>query len=123
MTAPSSPRITRVAWGLVETEDGGKYKDVKLYPGGSTPWDWSKTGTKHEPGIQPSDIEEILAHGARELVLSKGISGYLKVCPETLKILQEKEIPVHILRTEEAVVLYNEMVSLGPVGGLFHSKG
>lgn len=116
-----SPRITRLAWGLVETEDGRQYKDVKLYPGGASAWDWDETGTRHTPGVQPSDIEEILEHGARELVLSKGIYGKLKVCPETLNLLQEKEIPVHILRTEDAVVLYNEMAGLGPVGGLIHT--
>ncbi|CAF3333011.1 unnamed protein product, partial [Rotaria socialis] len=28
-----SPRVTKIAWGRVDIEDNGYFKDVKLYPG------------------------------------------------------------------------------------------
>jgi hypothetical protein len=83
-----SPRITHFAWGNLEVE-GGKspYKDAKLFPGGAREWDWSETGTRHVPGIQPDDVEELIEHGAEVIVLSKRIHEQLHVCPETLDIL------------------------------------
>ncbi|HZX14079.1 MAG TPA: MTH938/NDUFAF3 family protein [Thermodesulfobacteriota bacterium] len=97
------------------------YKDAKLFPGGSREWDWRETGTQHVPGIQPTDVEELLKHGATEVILSKGMYEQLHVCPETLQLLNQKGITTHILQTEEAVRLYNELRDKKPVGGLFHS--
>ena len=97
------------------------YKDAKLFPGGSREWDWRETGTQHVPGIQPTDVEELLKHGATEVILSKGMYEQLHVSPETLQMLKEKGITTHILQTEEAVRLYNELRDKKSVGGLFHS--
>lgn len=36
-------------------------------------------------------------------------------------MLKERNIPVHVLQTEQAVRLYNELRDREPVGGLFHS--
>ena len=92
-----------------------------LYPGGSKEWDWNETGTHHDPGIQKSDLKQLLDHGAEVVILSKGFHKQLQVCPETLKFLEEKDIPVHVLQTEEAIKLYNELRETEKVGGLFHS--
>lgn len=116
-----SPRITRVAWGRMDVEGVGSGKDFKLYPGGGRPWDWSETGTHHEPGIQPSDVLELLEHGARTVVLSRGMHQRLRTCPETLGFLRERGITVHVAETNEAVRLYNDLAGTEPVGGLFHS--
>ena len=48
------------------------FKDVKLWPGGGREWDWGETNTRHEPGIQPSDVEELLVHRPDIVVLSRG---------------------------------------------------
>jgi hypothetical protein len=70
-----SPRVTHVSWGRLLVEGkAAPLKDGKLYPGGARQWDWNETGTRHVPGIQPADVEELLAHGAKIVVLSKGIS-------------------------------------------------
>ena len=117
-----SPRIKHLSWGRIEVEGKDKpYRDAKLFPGGSKEWDWKETGTKHFPGIQPADVEELLKHGTTEVILSKGIYEQLQVCPETLQVLKEKGIITHILQTEEAVRLYNELREKKLVGGLFHS--
>ncbi len=116
-----SPRITHLSWGRLEVEDDRKFKDAKLFPGGAREWDWRETGTAHVPGIQPADVEELLERGARAVVLSKGILERLRVCPETLQLLEESGIRAYVLQTEEAVRLYNELREKERVGGLFHS--
>ncbi len=68
-----SPRILAVSWGKMEVERLGVGKDFELYPGGGRDWNWAETGTRHSPGIQPADVEELLAHGATTVVLSLGI--------------------------------------------------
>jgi hypothetical protein len=98
------------------------FKDAKLYPGGAREWDWRETGTSHDPGIQPADVEELLDHGARVIVLARGMNGRLQVKDETLQRLDDAGVEVHVHSTEEAVETYNELRSDGvPVGGLFHS--
>lgn len=117
----TSPPITRFSWGRLEVDGHPPFKDAKLFPGGARPWDWHETGTQHAPGIQPADVKELLDHGARVVVLSRGVYGRLHVCPETLRLLEEQNIPVHVLRTEQAVHKYNELRAVEPVGGLIHS--
>ncbi len=105
----------------MEVEGQGRGKDFKLYPGGGRPWDWRETGTRHVPGIQPADVEELLAHGARVVVLSRGMQQALRVCAETLDLLRDRGIEVHVAETREAVELYNRLAKSEAVGGLFHS--
>ena len=116
-----SPEITHLSWGRLEVAGAGRYKDAKLYPGGSREWNWNETGTRHTPGIQPADVEELLNHGASVVILSKGINERLQVKPETLQMLEERGVNVHVLQTEEAVERYNELRKSRPVGALIHS--
>jgi hypothetical protein len=118
---PRSPRISHHSWGRLEVEGGGRFKDAKLYPGGARAWDWRETGTRHVPGIQPADVEELLDHGAEVVVLSKGVLEALQVCPETLTLLKNRGVPTHVLPTEAAVRLHNELAAKFRLGGLFHS--
>ena len=116
-----SPRIARLSWGRLEVEGEGTFKDAKLFPGGARAWDWRETGTRHVPGIQPADVAELLAQGATAVVLSKGILERLQVCPETLALLEERGVSVHVLPSEQAVLRYNELRESERVAGLFHS--
>jgi hypothetical protein len=116
-----SPRILYLSWGRLEIEGESAFKDAKLYPGGAREWDWRETGTRHVPGIQPADVAELLEHGVEVVVLAKGVLERLQVCPETLDLLKNKGIPAHVLPTEDAVRLYNELAAKQKVGGLFHS--
>ena len=65
--------------------------------------------------------DRAIEHGAKAVVLSKGIWERLQVCPETLEFLAENGIEVEVLQTEAAVELFNELRESMPVGGLFHS--
>ena len=115
-----SPRITRLSWGRLETESG-VFKDVRLYPGGVEEWDWNETGTSHDPGIQPADVERLLERGSTVVILSRGFNERLGIAPETLKMLEEREIPAHVLQTEQAAHLYEELRETEKVGALIHS--
>jgi hypothetical protein len=116
-----SPRITHVSWGRMEVDGIGTGKDFKLYPGGGRPWDWNETGTRHVPGIQPSDVAELLERESRVIVLSRGMHLVLQTCPETLDLLRARGIAVHVEETRAAVALYNRLAESQNVGGLFHS--
>ena len=122
-TSTASPRIRHLSWGHLEVEgQDAAFKDAKLYPGGAREWNWNETGTSHQPGIQPADVEELLEHGAETVILSKGINERLQVKPETLSMLKDRGVAVDVLQTEEAVARYNTLQAEGePVGGLFHS--
>jgi len=113
----SSPRITSVSWGRLQIDDGSTFRDAKLYPGGSREWNWRETGTSHHPGIQMADVQELLDHGARVVILSRGMNGNLQVKQDTLETLKEKGVAFHVLQTEEAVQFYNDIRERQPVGG------
>lgn len=117
----TSPKILNLEWGTVEVDGGTRYKDAKLYPGGSRAWDWNETGTSHVPGIQPADVEELLTHDAEVIVLSKGINRRLQVKQDTEDMLNQKGVEYHILQSEEAVEKYNELRKDHRVGALIHS--
>ena len=117
-----SPLITSLEWGRVEVEGGlGPFKDVKLYPGGAREWDWRETGTRHLPGIQPADVEELLERGVSAVVLSRGMWKRLGVSPATLQVLEARGIRVEALQTKRAVERYNELAGKESVGALIHS--
>ena len=111
--SPKSPRIDEVSWGHMQVAGLGRGKDFKLWPGGGRAWDWNETGTRHEPGIQPADIEELLEHGSRTIVLTRGMLLRLSTCRETLELLEAKGIEVHVAETREAVKIYNGFVTRG----------
>lgn len=116
-----SPRITDFSWGRLVVDNETSYGDAKLFPGGSRKWDWRETGTGHAPGIQPADVEELLEHGAKIVVLARGVHNALNVKSDTVKMLKKKGIAVHVHQTEDAIRLYNELRESEPVGGLFHT--
>ena len=117
-----SPRIKDISWGRLDVEGKAEpYKDAKLFPGGSCEWNWRDTGTSHKPGIQITDVQELLDHGAKVVVLSRGMAECLYVPRETLDFLKERQIPVHVLPTQHAVALYNKLAQTELVGGLFHT--
>jgi hypothetical protein len=99
-----------------------RFKDCKVWPGGAVEWDWTQTGTHHQPGIQPADITEILAQGVEVMILSRGMQLRLETSPETVRMLESRGIEHHSLETSQAVEMYNRLAREGMrVGGVFHS--
>ncbi|NEO72329.1 Mth938-like domain-containing protein [Moorena sp. SIO3H5] len=117
--------ISHISWGRMEVTNNGEtyqFKDCKVWPGGAKEWDWRLTGTRHQPGIQPADIEEILAQGIEFIVLSRGMQLMLQTCPETEQLLRQSGIEYYIGHTKLAVDLFNSLMEQGKkVGGIFHS--
>ena len=117
-----SPHIRHLSWGRMDVDGVGVGKDFKLWPGGGREWDWRETDTHHLPGIQPADIKELLEKNSQTIVLSRGMLLMLHSCQETLDLLEEKHITVHVAETKAAAKIYNDLASRGDfVGGLFHS--
>ena len=117
-----SPLITQLSWGHMEVDGVGAGKDFKLWPGGGRQWDWRETDTHHVPGIQPADVKELVDNGSKSIVLSRGMLLMLRTCQETLDLLENRNITVHVAETNAAVEIYNGLVADGEaVGGLFHS--
>ena len=118
----ASPLIRSLHWGKIEIERLGTAKDCKLWPGGGRSWDWQEHGTGHSAGIQPGDCEELIQHGCKVVVLSRGVLKRLKIAQETLTYLENNGIEVVVESTKKAVQRYNQLAEQGqPVGGLFHS--
>ena len=106
----------------MEIEGIGSGRDFKLYPGGGREWEWKDTNTHHVPGILPADVEELLSHGSRVVVLSRGMDLVLQTASETVELLKDRAVPFHIVETKAAVMLYTQLANAGEqVGGLFHS--
>lgn len=115
-----SPKISAIRWGQVQV-GGDTYKDVKLYPGGARGWDWNETGTRHIPGIQPADLEELVDHGASVIILSSGFNERLQTSETALRYLEQAGCRYQIAQTEEAVKIYNSLRDDEAAGALIHS--
>ena len=118
----ASPQVRANRWGQIEVDGLGTLRDAKLWPGGGRAWDWNETGTRHHPGIQPSDIEELLTHEPDVVVLSRGRELRLETCPETLSILAARHVEVVHQETSSAIDEYNRLAASGRrASALLHS--
>jgi hypothetical protein len=115
--------VTGLEWGRLEVEgSGGPFKDAKLWPGGAREWDWNETGTRHAPGVQVADVEELVEHGARTVVIGSGMLGRLGVPEATRAALARRGIALHAAKTPEAVEAYHRLRKSAPeVGALLHT--
>jgi hypothetical protein len=120
--AEASPLVAADGWGYLDVAGIGRVRDAKLWPGGGRTWDWRETGTDHHPGIQPTDVAELLEHGPELIVLSSGRQGRLGLCGETLALLQQRGVEAVREDTGTALETYNALASEGRrVAGLFHT--
>lgn len=107
-----------VTWGRIEVEGCGVFKDARIHPEGAEEWDWSETGTRHSPGVQPADVYPLLERGAVALIIGTGFHERLEVQSETLSMLEERGVEVYVRDTEEATRLLN---GLECAAALIHS--
>ena len=116
------PRVLSHTWGELVIDGLGKHGDAKLWPGGGREWDWTETGTHHQPGIQPADVAELLTHKPEIVVLSRGRELRLEACPETLSLLRSHGYEVIFEETSVAISNYNDLVADNRrVAALIHS--
>ena len=118
----SSPRVRAHSWGSLDIDYIGQLGDAKLWPGGGREWDWSETGTHHSPGIQPGDVEELLAHEPEVVVLSRGRELRLETAPATLALLELRKVRAVREETSIAIAEYNRLIDERVrVAALLHS--
>ena len=120
----SSPIIIDAQWAKITVKDNGKelvYEDVKLWPGRSRKWDWTESGTHHNPGIQIADIQEFI-NNVDAVILTRGMDLVLQVPQATIDYAKKLGKQVYVGQTQDMVKKYNELVKQGiKVGGVFHS--
>lgn len=118
----TGPQVQEISWGQLVLDNGKSFKDAKLWPGGAREWNWDETGTRHRPGIQLADVQELLDRGCDVVVLSRGQQLVLETAPHVLAALRQAGIEVIHLESRDAVKRYNELVAAGRrVGALIHS--
>lgn len=117
-----SPVILTLSWGKMEVEHLGHGKDFKLWPGGGRAWDWGEAGTSHTGGIQIEDVKELVEHGAKVIVLTRGMLLRLRVPDRVRDYLESRNIEVVVASTKAGMKIYNDYAAKSvPVAGLFHS--
>jgi hypothetical protein len=115
-----SPLVTAFFWGHIEAA-GRAFKDARLYPGGAEEWDWRKTGTCHDPGIQFADVEDLLGRRPKTVILSRGMALALQVPQKTIDAIRARVPEVIVLQSQKAVAEYNKRCVRESVVALIHS--
>ena len=119
-----APQIKNMKWGeiIISQNSAEKiYRDARIFPTRSESWDWRKTGTAHNPGIQIADIEDIVSQ-SDIVILTRGVDLVLQVPQETIDYVKSKGRDCRVGQTVEMVALYNKLVNEGKkVGGVFHT--
>lgn len=121
MKRSGSPLVTHLEWGRIDVEGGHQFRDAKLFPDGARQWDWRETGTRHVPGVQIADVEELLERGSSAIVLSRGMDLVLQVPADTIRWLEQRGVRVEVLESRQAVARYNELREREAVGALIHT--
>ena len=113
--------IASFRWGRIVDSSGHEFKDARLYPGGIEEWDWRKTGTRHDPGIQIADLEDLVATKPDVVILSRGVDLVLQVSEATIEFARSHAAHVLVLQSEDAVAEYNRRITSERVVALLHS--
>lgn len=117
----NNPSIASFRWGQIVDASGRVFKDARLFPGGAEEWDWRRTGTRHDPGIQAADLADLLAAKPDMIILSRGVDLVLRVPQATIDFAREHARSVLVLQSAEAVAAYNRVVMSERVVALIHS--
>jgi hypothetical protein len=98
--------------------DGTAYSSDCLIAGDSVQPDWRR---KQGHSLAPEDLQLVVAAGPATLVVGCGASGQMKVAEATRQALQQQNIELIALDTDEAVAKYNELTASGEnVGAALH---
>src|SRR6185437_5427963 len=134
------PRSIQGKWGeltvYVKGKEPQKFKDVMIGTHMEHKWDWSVSGTKHDPGIALPDVKIITAKFTqpayskhRYVVMGNGMDSLLKIASESQAYLEDLKASklmddFFFLPTPQAMDKFNELTAANDnnvVVGLFHS--
>lgn len=97
--------------------DGKKFtSDLIIYPQRIDSHWWRKEG--HALNIE--DITDIIEASPDTLILGTGMSGLLKILPETKRFIESKGIKLISKKTEKACRLFNELCDKEKVVAALH---
>lgn len=113
--------ITHFSWGQITTNKDYTHKDCIIRNGhGSTGWDWTLDGTRHNPGITVKAVSRLA--GCDIIILSTGMDDVLKVTDEAIQSLIRSGATFYVQNSLSAVQTYNRLAQEGEaVGMLLHS--
>ena len=109
------PAITSYSFGEMVVDGKTYTNELQILPDGIIK-KWSPNDPHY---ILPKDIEEIVNSSIKILIFGNGANGDAAIPDETIKFIKAKNIEVHILKTHEAVKLFNES-SKEAMGAIFH---
>jgi hypothetical protein len=109
-------KIDHYSFGNI-TVGGKPYTaDVIIFPDRVQSSWWRREGHL----LQADDLKDILAEGLPALIIGTGYYGSMNVPDAVLKYLSIKDIEVFVMKTGDAVILFNELVSKKPVIAALH---
>ena len=103
--------IDSYSFGRISVDGKNYTNDIKIINGRLVPNWWRKEGHF----LQLEDIEDILSAEPEVLIIGTGAAGVMKVDSRLLHELEKRGIKVHVLKSSEAVKLFNDLSKkLGP---------
>jgi len=106
--------IDSIKYGEIVYE-GKNFKDIKIINKKPSEWTWKKSHT-----ITLEDVQDMLDN-IDVLVLGIGMDERVKVDQEVSDACDKKHIHVHVLQSESAMRLYNELEGHHNIGAILHS--
>ncbi len=108
--------ITDYRFGHIRVDEDAYDRDVVIYSDRvDGPW-WRKEGHR----LDAHDLEEVFAARPRVLIVGTGYYGNMKVPEETRRSIESRGIELHVVRTPEAVDLFNTMREAADVVAALH---
>jgi len=108
-------RLSGYRFGRVEVDGVPHYEDLWICGERIGHW-WRREGHL----VHPEDLAEILNLSPEIVIIGTGFSGMLRVSKEAEDLLSSRGIELRVLRTKDAVELYNELAPKKRVAALLH---
>ncbi len=97
--------------------DGKTYKsDVIVFEKKVKENWWRKEGHK----LLIEDLQEVIKHNPKTIIIGTGYSGMMKVATETINLLKSKKIDLIYKPTSEAIKIFNSYENKSSIIGAFH---
>jgi hypothetical protein len=114
MTTP--PKIEHYAFGTIRIDGRTYTSDVILLPDRVVPDWWRKNGHS----LVMDDLDDVVACGARTLIIGTGQPGLMEVPDETRAEIQVRGMALIVEPTAEAIETYGRLAPGGRIAAGFH---
>ena len=97
--------IDSYSFGHITVAGESHASDVIIYPDRVQP-SWRR---RQGHRLEPEDLSDVIAYRPESIIIGTGNSGVMKVPPGTISYLEGKGITVYVMKTGEAVELFNSL--------------